>query len=187
MSIVAASVHPQAASAAERFALGRIRERVSGNAGNSRRMRSRRAFPPWLAAALLVLSLSACKGGRERAASPDTRVYTVRGQVLQVPAAERPGTELFIQHEAIPDFVDGKGDTVGMESMAMPFTPAPGLSLDSIRPGDKIRFELSVDWPDNRIEVTRISRLPSDARLDFEADSASPGSGSASPPRPVSP
>lgn len=185
MSIVAASVHPQAA--AERFALGCIRKRVSGNAGNSPRMRSRRAFPLRLAAAFLVLSLSACKGGKEPAASPHTRVYTVRGQVLQVPTAGRPGAEFFIRHEAIPDFIDEKGDTVGMESMAMPFTPAAGLSLDSIRPGDKIRFELSVDWPGNRIEVSRISRLPAAARLDFEADSASPGSVPTSPPRRVSP
>jgi len=120
-------------------------------------------------ATLAVLALTACKDARPPA-SPQARVYVVRGQVAQVPVPGRPGTQFIVHHEAVPDFVDKTGAVVGMESMTMYLPTAKGLSLATLQPGDKIRFDLSVDWPNDRVEVTRIDLLPPETRLSFEAN-----------------
>ncbi len=120
-----------------------------------------------LAAALAApLSFTACKAPRHHS-SAKAQTYTIRGQVVQVPAAGNPGSELLIHHQAIPGFVDKSGQVVGMESMTMDFTPAKGLSLSALKPGDKIEFVLSVDWPNDNIVITNITKLPETAPLDF--------------------
>jgi Cu/Ag efflux protein CusF len=117
---------------------------------------------------MLLLGLAAC-GSSHRADSSKSTVhtYTVRGQVEAVPAADKPGIGLIIHHEPIPGYVDMSGKVVGMESMTMSFLPAKGLSLAAIKPGDKVEFVLSVDWSNNRSQITKITVLPTDTKLNF--------------------
>lgn len=123
---------------------------------------------------LLSLSLLACKDTRSSSASASSSaahvpVFIVRGEVTQVPVEGKPGSQFMVHHEAIPGFVDETGAVVGMGSMTMFFPTQKGLSLASIHPGDKIRFTLSVDWPNNKVEITKIDPLPADTKLDFSA------------------
>ncbi len=121
----------------------------------------------------LVALLVACSGGGEEADSePD--VYSVRGIVRQVPADPRPGGELFIHHEAIPDFRDEDGAVVGMDSMAMPFPVAEETELGSLAAGDRIRFSFEVRWKagGNPLQLTSWEHLGEDVLLEFEQPSA---------------
>lgn len=117
----------------------------------------------WLGIAI-VLVFAACKGTPHPS---NVHLFTVRGQVVQVPVADKPGSQFMIHHEAVPGFIDQTGAVVGMESMTMYFPTATGLSLDSLVPGDKIQFVLSVDWPDNQVEIIKITKLPDDVMLNF--------------------
>lgn len=123
----------------------------------------------------LSLGLVACKDTRPSPASSPAApvpVFLVRGEVTQVPVEGKPGSQFMVHHEAIPGFVDETGAVVGMGSMTMFFPTRKGLSLASLRPGDKIRFTLSVDWPNNQVEITQIDPLPADTKLDFSAKPA---------------
>ena len=51
-------------------------------------------------------------------ASPLHKTYTVRGQIVGLPAEGRPFDELQIHHEAIPDFTDRDGNVMGSKNMA---------------------------------------------------------------------
>ena len=74
--------------------------------------------------------------------------------------------EVEIHHEAIPDFVDYRGEKAGMMAMVMPFGLADGLDLGDIAVGDKVEFTLAVDW-DRKPSgyLTRIRKLPADTTL----------------------
>ena len=114
----------------------------------------------------LVL-LTACKA--PHTAHPG-RTYTTRGQVVQLPDPAQPGSGLYLSHEAVDEFVDREGKTVGMDPMSMPFPVAKGVSLAGIRPSDVVDFDLSVDWQaETPVEITRIRKLPSGTRLVFRA------------------
>jgi len=120
---------------------------------------------PGLAAGPLVLLVLACVPESKTAG----RTYAVRGLVRQLPSADRPQSELVIQHEAIPDFTAMDGKVVGMESMAMPFPVADPAALAALEVGDRIAFTLRVDWDASPpVRVERLEKLPADARLDFE-------------------
>ncbi|TVQ60919.1 MAG: hypothetical protein EA378_10100 [Phycisphaerales bacterium] len=94
------------------------------------------------------------------------RVYTVRGQVVQLPTS--PTTEFQVRHEAIPDFEDRNGETVGMNVMIMPFPLARGVSIESYEIGDKIEIEMGVNWTQTPAwAATRIRKLPDDTALDW--------------------
>ncbi len=115
-------------------------------------------------AALSILALAAACGEPEPAAPPET--YTGRGIVRQLDGAER---ELFIHHEAIPQFKDIDGEVVGMEAMAMTFHVAEPVTLEGFAPGDRIEFDFEVRWDDGPpLTVIRLAQLPPDARLAFE-------------------
>jgi len=98
-----------------------------------------------------------------------TAVYEVRGEITSLPDADNPATSLNIKHEAIPDFVDAQGETVGMDVMTMPFPPADGLDLSPFSVGDKVEVAFEVTWGpgQNGWEATAIKPLPADTKLDF--------------------
>ncbi len=94
------------------------------------------------------------------------RLYTVRGQIVQLPTS--PTTEFQVRHEAIPDFQDRHGETVGMNVMIMPFPLARGVSIDGYELGDKIEIEMAVNWTQTPAwAATRIRKLPDDTELDW--------------------
>lgn len=103
--------------------------------------------------------------GAER--EPD-QVYTVRGEIQQLPDPENPAKSLQIKHENIPEFVNREGEVAGMAPMIMPFTPAPGLDLSGLSIGDKVRFTFDVDWDGPPpFLLTEIAPLPPETELDF--------------------
>lgn len=100
----------------------------------------------------------------------EAREYTVRGEIVSVPNASNPASELVIRHEAIPDLVDANGTVIGMESMAMPFpSVADGVSLEGLSPGDKVEFVLRVTWERGRARfpIVSIRELPAETALDL--------------------
>lgn len=80
--------------------------------------------------------------------------YTTNGLVLRV---DRPGAVVTISHEVFPGYMD---------AMAMPFDLKGRAAAASPKPGDRVRFRLSVNgsrsWVD-RLDV--ISAEPADAGL----------------------
>jgi hypothetical protein len=90
----------------------------------------------------------------------------VRGLVTQLPDPEDPTTGFFVHHEAIPDFRHLDGQVSGMDSMTMPFPVAEEVSLEGVTVGDKVEFELTVDWEADPVtEVTAVRRLDSATEL----------------------
>ncbi|RMH18177.1 MAG: hypothetical protein D6696_13685 [Acidobacteria bacterium] len=88
--------------------------------------------------------------------------------MLALPDPEDPEGTFSVRHEAIDDFRGVGGEIWGMDSMAMPFPLADGVSLEGIEVGDKIRFTLEVDhYRDVPMRVTAVEELPADAELDF--------------------
>ena len=117
---------------------------------------------------LSALVLAAC--GTPEEPPPPADSYRTRGLVRQLPSADRPGSELYVQHEAIPGFKDAEGKVVGMESMAMPFPVADLAMLAGLAAGDKIDFTFEMRWEgDKPLLVTRLEKLPPETVLDFEA------------------
>jgi len=117
---------------------------------------------------MLVLAMLVLAGCADQTPFPPPRSYEVRGLVRQVPEEGRPGSQLMIHHEAIPGFVDAEGRSVGMKAMTMPFPVAePELTAD-LSPGDKVLFELVVDWETSPpIAIVRVEKLPEETVLDF--------------------
>ena len=93
-----------------------------------------------LAAAVLLV------GGCAPEEEPDGRRYDVVGVVRGLEVDDEV-TRLRVEHEAIPDFVDIDGETVGMDAMTMTLTVWRGVVLpESLADGDPVRFQLDVDW-----------------------------------------
>lgn len=119
--------------------------------------------------ALLVFA-SAC-GGSEPAQPPES--YSVRGLIRQLPKADRPGSELQVWHEAIPEFKDAEGQIVGMESMTMGFPLADSVLAADLSVGDRIRLDFEVRWDSGHpLTITALEKLPSETRLAFEQTNA---------------
>ena len=113
--------------------------------------------------------------------TPADASYRSRGVVYQVPAA--PGGELVLYHEAVPEFVDRKGERSGMDSMAMPFAVPVEVSLDGIEKGDKVEFAFEVRWKGApTLVVTELRELPADTELQLGRGTADP---STDPPAPA--
>ena len=73
-----------------------------------------------------------------------------------------------IHHEAIPDFVNVRGEAVGMASMTMPFFPADAVSLDALTVGDKVAFVLEIDRSATpSAQIVELAALPPETQLDF--------------------
>lgn len=97
--------------------------------------------------------------------------YTVRGVVVVVPSADNPAAEFQVRHEAMPHFVGQDGE-LGMDTMTMPFPLAEGLSLDAVKPGDKIELSFEVDFDTRSKQLmgyraTAVTLLPPETTLDF--------------------
>jgi Cu/Ag efflux protein CusF len=128
-------------------------------------MTNRNAFAVLLAFALVTFA--ACGSGTPPP-PPGNADYEVRGEIAKLPDATPP--QIWIRHEAIPDFRNEAGEVVGMESMTMPFSLAPGLSLEGLAPGDRIGFRLEMRWGDRAAaSVARIEKLPEGTRLAWES------------------
>lgn len=132
--------------------------------------------PAGLAAVVATsLLLAACGGGPEsdRAGGegepPPDQTYTVRGQVVALPARDTPGRNLRVRHEAVPDFVGVEGEVVGMASMTMPFPLAEGVSLEDVEVGDTVEMTFEVRWDGSEpLRVVELRELPPGTTLDFE-------------------
>lgn len=116
--------------------------------------------------AILLLATLAFACGDGVPAEPD-QTYELRGQVQQLPEGRRH--EIFIHHEAVPEFVSSEGEVVGMESMTMPFQPAEPDLVKELEVGDKIAFDLEVRWEGPQpLIIRRLRKLPAETILDFE-------------------
>lgn len=105
---------------------------------------------------LATTTLASCSSQREPTAAP-AQTYEVRGVVARLP--DGPGTELMISHEAIPDFVNVAGDTVGMNAMTMGFPVAEQVDLEGFVPGDSVLIRFEVRWGQPKpLQLTRMER-----------------------------
>lgn len=104
----------------------------------------------------------------EPAPPPEPETYTVRGEIVDLPDPEDPTSGFFVYHEAIDTFRGMDGKVVGMSSMTMPFAIDEDLDLEGLQRGDKVEFDLHVDWDgDPATLVTRVEKLPPDTILEF--------------------
>lgn len=124
------------------------------------------------------------------ASAPAKQTYTVRAEVDTLPGIE--SSVLRLHHERIPTFAskDGKIGTdsqgkPGMKPMTMGFAKGPGVSYDGLKAGDKIEVVVEMNWeaplPDERIVITKLTKLAPETKLDFE------GQRSLSAPKPAAP
>jgi hypothetical protein len=98
----------------------------------------------------------------------DAQTYVVRGEVISVPHAGEPGTEFIVKHEPVDNFRNADGQIVGMSTMGMPFTPGKGVSLEEIKPGDKIEMRWVLQWkPEAKEYVESVRKLPMETQLRF--------------------
>jgi hypothetical protein len=132
-----------------------------------------------------ALILPACETNSQsvapaKTASPSEApdVYIVRGQVEDLPDPTRAGSAFSLHHEAIDNFVSPSG-SVGMNAMTMDLPLAAGVSAADLRVGDFVEVLLEVRLkPKISYQVTRVTRLPADTKLEFRA-ARPPASGSA--------
>lgn len=123
-----------------------------------------------IACVAFLLPLVGC-GERPADAHAGDADYEARGEIARLPDATSP--QIWIRHEAIPEFRNAEGEVVGMESMTMPFDAAPGLSLEGLAPGDRITFRLEMRWGDRgKASIARIERLPEGELLSWESPAA---------------
>ena len=96
------------------------------------------------------------------------KIYTVRGRVESLPSADGR-RDLRVSHEAIPDFVNRRGDQVGMKAMTMEFGPmAEGVSAAGLTAGQPVEVTFEMNWANRpAMKVTRISPLPADTALEL--------------------
>jgi Cu/Ag efflux protein CusF len=101
-------------------------------------------------------------------AASDAQMYVIRGEVISVPQAGKPETQFIVKHEPIDNFRDASGQIVGMSTMGMPFTPGEDVSLEGIRPGDKIEMRWVIQWkPEAKEYVESVQKLPTETQLRF--------------------
>lgn len=120
-----------------------------------------------------AMVLGGCRHGVRRASAPAAAVssgetvhtYIVRGIVGRLPSPGHP--HIHIKSEAIKNFVDFSGKVEGMAPMDMPYRLAQGVKLTAIRPGSKVQFTFTVNWPKNYTAITAIKRLPKDTKIKF--------------------
>ncbi|MEN0021431.1 MAG: copper-binding protein [Planctomycetota bacterium] len=97
---------------------------------------------------------------------PSATVYEdVRGRVASL---KTPLADLQVTHERIADFANSSGETVGMNAMTMAMPLADDIDPDSFSVGDKIVFDLVVDWNSTPIwYITDVRPLAADTELDL--------------------
>lgn len=151
--------------------LGETRSRTGTGARARLARAGRRRMRDAVAAVLGIALLAIASGCRERGSSrgdaAGVRRYTVRGEVVQLRQAPTGARHVGIRHEAIDDFVNEAGATVGMSSMVMTFEAAPEVSLDDVRVGDKVEFVLAVGWSPPSLRIEQLRELPPETVLEF--------------------
>lgn len=124
--------------------------------------------------ALVGISLAGMGCGQPKDSadeSPAPRSYQLRGTVRQISDADTAQAQVWIHHEAVPDFVGIDGKVQPMKAMTMPFSVSDPSEISSLTPGTKVAFELTVDWSaDVPGLITAIDTLPEDTVLAFESD-----------------
>ena len=110
---------------------------------------------------------------------PADATYTARGVVYQLPA--QPGGDVMIHHEAIPEFVDRKGERSGMDSMTMPFTLAPEAGATDLQEGDKVEITFELRWKDGNLRIVRLTELPAGTELNLGGGAVTDDPPAASP------
>lgn len=127
-----------------------------------------------LAVTLVAVALAGC-GPDVDEQLPPIKVYTIRGEIVSLPPAEQSREWIGVRHEAIPDFVGLLGDPEPMKAMTMPFTVGEGVDPSSLEVGDKIVFELEVDWSaGNPARVISIEALAPETELELAGAPADP-------------
>lgn len=87
-----------------------------------------------------------------------------------LPESGNPAKQFMVKHEPIPNYVNQKGEVVGMNAMTMPFPPADEKLLEGLAVGDKVLLTWEVRWfGDPRSIVTKIEKLPPETELNFES------------------
>ncbi|MGD9689927.1 MAG: copper-binding protein [Phycisphaerales bacterium] len=133
----------------------------------------------------VVAAGAACDRRKNAAATPTAatpadqnqamQVYTVRGEVFELPDPANPRSAFRVRHEAIDNWMGSKGEIVGMSAMTMEFEPGPGVSLDGLTPGTKVAMTFEVWWEGQpplrypRHRITRLEKLPAETELEFRA------------------
>lgn len=104
--------------------------------------------------------------------TPAEHTYSTRGRITGLPASGQ--LYLRVHHEDIPDFVDRKGERIGMNEMDMEFPwITPGASLRGLSVGDAVGLTFEVRWNSDPLTlVTRINRLPADTHLNLRGFAA---------------
>lgn len=121
-------------------------------------------------AAGITLTASACRRPEPPLPAPD-QSYQVRGEIVSLPG--EVGQDMYVAHEAIPQFVGAGGEVVGMKAMTMPFTIAAGTPLDTLSVGDKITFTFEVRWQHETRSLMRDVRvLPEETPLELAPSAA---------------
>lgn len=124
---------------------------------------------------LLLAGLSGCDQRDEELQGGEMQHYEVRGELIRLPVGDRP---MQIRHEAIPNFRNMQGEVVGMDAMTMPFPVAPGVSLDGLAVGDRVRFDFEVRWGGRPpYQIVRIEKLPEGTVLEGEVALPPKGAG----------
>ena len=102
-------------------------------------------------------SPSAPAPAKPAAPAAPAKTYTVNGRIEQLPDPAVKGSMLTVHHEDIPGFVSREGKVVGMNSMSMPFPPAPGVSLEGLTVGDEVELTFEVRW--DRIPIQQATAI----------------------------
>jgi Cu/Ag efflux protein CusF len=122
-----------------------------------------------LALAPLLCLLLSCSGS-DSSNSTSVDQYVVRALLVRPVDAQATDRVVWLRHEAIPNFVGINGEIESMDSMTMSFFVGDNVDLDGLEKGDKIEFELTVDWSEKIPgKVTAIKVLPDETLLSFEA------------------
>ena len=122
-------------------------------------------------AALATGLMGGCggEGAEPRESDVPPRSYEMRGTVRQISAPDADERQIWIHHEAIPEFVDIRGNSAPMDAMTMPFHLNESVDLSGVEPGDKVGFRLDVDWSTSvPARIGHLEVLPAETRLDFE-------------------
>jgi len=101
-------------------------------------------LPLTVAAPVFAQGLSAASApGRAVSAAAAAAGPLAIGEVLEI---DRKGKRVLLKHGPIA--------SIGMDAMTMEFAVPDGRLLDTLRPGDKVRF--AVVWRKGDYEITRI-------------------------------
>jgi Cu/Ag efflux protein CusF len=132
--------------------------------------RPKRIAPVMLTITLVAIAPGCRDGGGSRSgdeAATNARRYTVRGEIVRLPAPSGGARQVAIRHEPIDDFVNEAGAVVGMDSMVMQFDVAPAVALDDVRLGDEVEVRLAIAWSPPLLRIEQLRKLPADTVLHF--------------------